>query len=293
MSTDRPGAPRARAARVARSACLTLCLASAAAAVARAAVDEALTLQAGRLVVAVYKDNAPFSDEEKGIDVDVGKALAAKVGLTPEVREYPAADDVDGDLRNIIWRGHHLWRGKLADVMMHVPVDRYVIEKNDKVKIFAPYFHERVVLARNRARIPNLPTLQIFTSEKIGVQVETLEDRYLMTSFGGLLRENVVHFGSIEQAAGALLEGKVAAIMGRESIIQATLAKDAARFEIAPAPAPGLALTGWDLGLAVKAENPELAAALERAMHDLISDGTVERIFAQRAVTYRPPSSFK
>lgn len=293
MSTEQPMRPRARAVRVAGLACLALCLATAAAAVARAAVGGPPTLQAGRLVVAVYKDNAPFSDDVKGIDVDVGKALAAKVGLTPEVREYPAADDVDGDLRNIIWRGHHLWRGQLADVMMHVPVDRYVIEKNDKVKIFAPYFHERLVLARSRARIPNLPTLQVFTTEKIGVQVETLEDRYLMTQFGGVLRENVVHFGSIEQAAAALLKGDVAAIMGRESIIQATLAKDAARFEIAPAPAPGLAVTGWDLGLAVRVEQADLAAALDRAMHDLITDGTVERIFAQRAVTYRPPSTFK
>jgi polar amino acid transport system substrate-binding protein len=291
MSTDRRTAPRARAARVATRTCLALCLASSA--VARAADDAPQALQAGHLVVAVYKDNAPFSDAEKGIDVDLGKALAAKAGLTPEVREYPAADDIDGDLRNIIWRGHHLWRGKLADVMMHVPVDPWVIRKNEQVKIFAPYFHERLVLARNRARIPQLPTLQIFTSEKIGVQVETLEDRYLMTSFGGLLRENVVHFGSIADAAAALLKGDVAAIMGRESIIQATLAKDAARFEIGPAPAPGLALSGWDLGLAVKADHPELAATLERAMHDLITDGTIERIFAQRSVKYRPPSAFR
>jgi polar amino acid transport system substrate-binding protein len=291
MSTERPAAPRARRMRVAAKAFLMLCLASPAA--ARAAGDPPQTLQAGRLVVAVYKDNAPFSEEEKGIDVDVAKALAAKVGLTPEVHEYPAADDIDGDLRNIIWRGHHLWRGKLADVMMHVPVDPWVIRKNEQVKIFAPYFRERVVLARNRARVPNLPTLQVFTSEKIGVQVETLEDRYLMTSFGGILRENVVHFGSIADAAAALLKGEVAAIMGRESIIQAVLAKDAARFEIAPAPAPGLAVTGWDLGLAVKVDHPELAATLERAMHDLITDGTVERIFAQRSVTYRPPSAFR
>ncbi len=243
----------------------------------------------GTLHVAVYKDYAPFADEGQGIDVDVAKALAAKLGVAAEVKGYPDADDIDGDLRNIVWRGHHLWRERLADVMMHVPVDPHVIEKNDKVLIFAPYFRERIVVARNRARIPNLPTLQIFTSEKIGVEAETMEDRYLVGSFGGLLRENVVHFKTLKEAAAALVKGEVSAVMGRQTLIEAGLGKDASRFEISPAPAPGLATTGWELGLAVKADYPELESALAQAMTDLVKDGTVARIFEKRGLTYRPP----
>lgn len=256
-----------------------------------AAVEAPLeTRQAGHLAVAVYTDFAPYAQGGQGIDVDVAKALAGKLGLVADVQAYPAADDIDGDLRNIVWRGHHLWRGRLADVMMHVPVDPWVIRKNEQVRIFAPYFRERLVVARSRSRIPQLPTLQVFTTEKIGVQVETIEDRYLVSSFGGLLRENVVHFGSVADATAALLRGEVAAVMGRQSIIEATLGADARRFEISVAPAPGLATTGWELGLAVKADNPGLAAALERAMSELVADGTIERIFTKRAITYRPPS---
>jgi polar amino acid transport system substrate-binding protein len=273
-----------------RASLAALCLASSAAAAAEAGAP-VQTLQAGRVVFAVYRDFAPFAADEKGIDVDVAKALAAKLGLAAEVREYPAADDVDGDLRNIVWRGHHLWKGRLADVMMHVPVDPFVIRKNEQVKIFAPYFRERLVVARSRARIPQLPTLQVFTAEKIGVQVETVEDRYLVSSFGGLLRDNVVHFKSVSEAAAALVKGEVAAVMGRQSVIEAALGPEAARFVIAPAPAPGLATTGWELGLAVKADNPGLAAAIERAMAELITDGSIERIFAKRSITYRPPST--
>jgi polar amino acid transport system substrate-binding protein len=249
------------------------------------------TRQVGRLAVAVYRDFAPYAQGEQGIDVDVAKALAGKLGLDLDVQGYPAADDVDGDLRNIVWRGHHLWKGRLADVMMHVPVDPFVIRKNEQVKIFAPYFRERLVVARSRARIPQLPTLQVFTAEKIGVQVETVEDRYLVSSFGGLLRENVVHFGSVADATAALVKGEVAAVMGRQSIIEATLGAEARRFEISVAPAPGLATNGWELGLAVKADNPGLAAALERAMAELVTDGSIERIFAKRSITYRPPST--
>ncbi len=246
--------------------------------------------RAGSLKVAVYKDYAPFADEGEGIDVDVGKALAAKLGVQAEVKGYPDADDVDGDLRNIIWRGHPLWREKLADVMMHVPVDPHVVEKNaDKVLIFAPYFRERLVVARNKARIPNLPTLQVFTEEKIGVEAETLEDRYLVSQFGGILRQNVVHFKTLKEATDALKKGEVSAVMGRQTLIEAGLGKDASRFEITAAPAPGLATTGWELGLAVKADYPDLKDALAQAMTELVKDGTVQRIFAKRGLSYRPP----
>ncbi|HEY6012502.1 MAG TPA: transporter substrate-binding domain-containing protein [Candidatus Limnocylindrales bacterium] len=263
-----------------------------AAATAVAVVDAPLeTREAGRLVVAVYRDFAPYAQGEQGIDVDIAKALAAKLGLALEIRDYPAADDVDGDLRNIVWRGHPLWKGRLADVMMHVPVDPHVMKKNGQVQILAPYFRERLVIARSRTRIPQLPTLQVFTTEKIGVQVETVEDRYLVSSFGGLLRDNVVHYASASEATAALLKGEVAAVMGRQSVIEAALGSESARFEIAAAPAPGLATTGWELGLAVKAESTGLAAALQRAMADLVADGSIERIFAKRSITYRSPST--
>ncbi len=267
---------------------LALWTASAAAAPA-ASLEE--VKQSGTLHVAVYKDYAPFADQGEGIDVDVAKALAARLGVAAEVKGYPDADDIDGDLRNIIWRGHHLWRERLADVMMHVPVDPHVVAKNDKVLIFAPYFRERIVIARNKARIPNLPTLQVFTTEKIGVEAETMEDRYLVGSFGGLLRENVVHFKTLKDATDALVKGEVSAVMGRQTLIEAGLGKEASRFEIGPAPAPGLATTGWELGLAVKADYPDLRSALAQAMTDLVKDGTVERIFAKRGLSYRPPGA--
>jgi len=244
----------------------------------------------GRLHVAVYRDYPPFSDGGQGIDVDVGNALAEKLGLKAEVKAYPDADSIDGDLRNIIWRGHPLWKERLADVMMHVPVDPHVIEKNEQVRIFAPYFRERLVVARNRVRIPQLPTLQVFTSEKIGVQVETLEDRYLASSFGGLLRENVVHFATLAAATAALMKGEVAAVMGRQTLIEAGLGDQASRFEISTAPTPGIAISGWELGLAVKADNPELAAALEKAMAESLEEGAIERIFKKRGLSYRAPA---
>lgn len=247
------------------------------------------TRRAGVLRVAVYKDYAPFADADQGIDVEIGKALAEKLGLKAEVRAYPDADSIDGDLRNIVWKGHPLWREEIADVMLHVPVDPHVIKKNDQVRIFGPYFRERLVVARNRSRIPQLPTMQIFATEKIGVEVESMEDRYLVASFGGSLRENVVHFGTLAAATAALVKGEVSAVMGRQTLIEAGLGSAASGFEVSTAPAPGIQTSGWELGMAVKADNPELAAALEKAVTELLKEGFVERAFTRRGLTYRAP----
>jgi polar amino acid transport system substrate-binding protein len=245
--------------------------------------------ESGHLRVAVYRDYAPFSDAGKGIDVEMAGALAERLGVTPEIMDFKDADSVDGDLRNVIWKGHYLRKERLADVMMHVPVDAILARKNEQVRIFAPYFRERLVVARNRNRIPQLVTLQVFTSEKIGVQFDTVEDHYLMNSFGGLLRGSVVHFATPAQAAAALLKNEVAAVMSRQTHIEAALAGSAAKFEIGPVAMPGVAVSGWDVGLAVKADNPELAAALEKAMDGLRADGTVERVFTRRGLTYAAP----
>jgi polar amino acid transport system substrate-binding protein len=245
--------------------------------------------QKGRLRVAVYHEFPPFSDDEKGIDVDVGSALAAKLGVAAEITSFPDAEKVDDDLRNVVWKGHYLRNEPLADVMMHVPVDKRLAEKNEQVKIFAPYYAERLVVARNRARIPNLVTLEVFTSEKIGVQAETVEDSYLWSSFGGALRASVVHFRTMEAAAAALRKNEIAAAMGRQTSLEAGLGDDAKRFGIAPVATPGLSITGWDIGIAVKADRPELAAALDQAMADLFKEGAIQAIFAKRGLTYIPP----
>jgi ABC-type amino acid transport substrate-binding protein len=249
--------------------------------------------KSGQIKIAVYNEYAPFHDDGKGIDVDVAKALAAKMGLTAEVKGYPDADSVDGDLRNIIWKGHPLWREKLADVMMHIPVDPRLQAKNEKVVILAPYFNERIVVARNKNVIPQLVTLEVFAREKVGVQVETIEDMYLVQQFGGLLRPNVVHFGTTMDAAFALKKNEVAAVMGRQTHIEAGLGDAAGKFAIGPVATPGMNVSGWDVGVAVNADFPELAAAVDQAMMELHKDGTIERIFTQRGLTYRHPTGSK
>jgi ABC-type amino acid transport substrate-binding protein len=164
--------------------------------------------------------------------------------------------------------------------MMHVPVDPDWAKKNDKVRIFAPYYRERLVVARDRARIPHLVGFDALASERIGVQNDTLEDNYLSNAMGGSLRDRVVHFATTAEAAAALRRGEVAAVMGAQSYLEGALRGASDSFAVAPVVAPGLPTYGWDVGV---------ATAVEKAIAEIRADGTLERIFTARGLTYATP----
>ena len=49
--------------------------------------------------------------------MELGQALAAKLGLQAEIIGFKAGEDMGDDLRNMVWKGHYL-RGEPADVML-------------------------------------------------------------------------------------------------------------------------------------------------------------------------------
>ena len=126
-------------------------LAAAAALPAARAYDLDEARRRGQLRFAVYKEFAPFSDDGKGIDIEIAEALAAALQVKAGFLPFDADENVDDDLRNMVWRGHYLGYGP-ADAMIHVPVDRAFMERNGRVKIFAPYYRETLQLARSRER---------------------------------------------------------------------------------------------------------------------------------------------
>ncbi len=247
----------------------------------------------GNIEIAVYAKFPPYSakasGQPEGIDIEIGRALAEKLGVTPTFKVFLADETVEDDFRNHIWKGHYLGGGT-ADVMMHAPADPEFAQRNDKVRILAPYFEEELVVARSQ-RLKNARTLDAFMKDKIGVEQLTLPSYFLLSAFGGGLRENTVHFKSIGYAVEALKKNEVAAVLGPRGEIEGALGSDIGNFHIGPMPMPGVYRTRWDLGLAIKSENDQLAGAIAKAMSELRADGTIMRIFARSGLTYRPPSA--
>jgi len=244
----------------------------------------------GRLKVAVYNNFPPYSNAEKGIDVELGQALAARLGLKAEIIGFMAGEDMNDDLRNMVWKGHYL-RGNPADVMLHVPVDPVLGAANEQVRIFAPYHHEVMGMARIASRVPvpegsSAIALEVFTREKVGVEGDTLADAFLGAAMHGRLRANIAHFRSVGEAVAALREDRVSAVMAPRGEIEGALAGDT-RFAIDDVRIGELNPKRWPLGMAVKAEAGELASALTDALEALRKDGTLAAIFQRHGVTLR------
>jgi ABC-type amino acid transport substrate-binding protein len=254
--------------------------------------DLAKIRERGRLRIAVYNNFPPYATSGgQGIDADIGRAIAAKLGLAPEIVGFNADEDMNDDLRNMVWKGHYLGT-QPADLMLHVPVDEHLARANDKVRIFGAYHRESLALARNPERVPALAgsaavALEIFTREKIGVETATLGDSFLLGVLNGRLRENVVHFGTLSEAAKGLADGRVSAIFGARAEIEAALAGQG-RFIIDAPKFAELKIDSWPLGMAVKAEESALAEAVGAAMADLKRDGSIAAIFKRHGISYLP-----
>uniref|UniRef100_Q47HC3 Amino acid ABC transporter substrate-binding protein, PAAT family n=1 Tax=Dechloromonas aromatica (strain RCB) TaxID=159087 RepID=Q47HC3_DECAR len=249
--------------------------------------------QRGRLRVAVYNDFPPYAMAGgKGIDADIARAIAGKLGLMAEIVGYNADEDMNDDLRNMVWKGHYLGT-QPSDVMMHVPVDEHLARANDKVRIFGIYHRETLALARNPQRVPQAlagsaaVALEIFTREKIGVETTSLADSFLLGVLNGRLRENVVHFKSVAEAAKGMAEGKVAAVLAPRAELEAAL-KGQDKAVIDSPRFAELKVDNWPLGMAVKVEEQALAEAIGSALADLKKDGTIADIFKRHGISHQP-----
>lgn len=251
------------------------------------AYDLAEIRSRGLMRVAVYKEFPPFYEEGKGISADLAQALAKRLGVNLSLMPFDADESADDDLRNMVWKGHYMGYGP-ADVMFHVPVDRAFMERNDKVKIFAPYFREKIEIVRDPARIPAADSMDGFRAQPIGVEGSTLAHTLLLAADGGRLRGSVHQYRSSIQALTDLKAGKLAAVMALHSEIEAGMA-GATGFEVSDPPLPGLPRNGWVLGMAVPAENEALARAVQQAVNELNAEGEIGRIFARHGVRRLAP----
>ena len=102
----------------------------------------------GVLKVAVW-DNAPYSDgrgnRARGCGRGAGTGPGARLGLKLQLLPFDAGENMNDDLRNMVWRGHYLGYGP-ADVMLHVPADKYPMRENPQVLLFGPYARETLVV---------------------------------------------------------------------------------------------------------------------------------------------------
>jgi ABC-type amino acid transport substrate-binding protein len=246
------------------------------------AADAPALREAGILKVAVYNDLAPFSDHGQGIDADLGTALAAKLGLKPALLPFNAGDDLGDDLRNMVWKGHYLGYGP-ADVMLHVPVDRMLMNANPQVEIFAPYYVETVQLVRSAQAIPRFDGVDALAGKRIGVEKVSISGMVMLGEGGGRFREQVHIYPTATEALEQLKAGGLDAVLATRAQIESVMKGDPA-FPLQEVPFDRLPRGGWAVGMAVKKDNLGLARKLQAALNDMAASGELKTIFAKYGV---------
>ncbi len=246
--------------------------------------------QSGAIRIAVYRDFPPFSEVDggnfTGVDVDIGRAIAERLGLRVDFMALTAGETVDDDLRNAVWKGHYLGGG-VADVMLHVPVDRRFALRNKQVALFGAYERMQLVEASERTA-DGAVELAGIDGERIGVEIASLGDFYLVSAFNGRLRGNVVHYPSAVAAAQALRDGDVAVALASQVEMEAGLGSRRETFALTPVNIPG---ASWTIGAAVDERSRDLGYAVGDILAEMIENGEMERIFRARALSYLPPDS--
>jgi ABC-type amino acid transport substrate-binding protein len=277
-----------------RRACLrrigagTAAAAAALLGVPRAARAAPLSLlrERGTLKVGVYNDMPPFHVAGQGIDVALGVALAESLGVRLALLPFSADDKMSDDLRNMVWRGHYLGYGP-ADVLLHVPVDRPLMDDNPRVRIFAPYCREQVMIARRLDRLPQLETMSQLGDQPVAVAGLSLAGWLMLGADGGAYRNQLsTHWKGGAEAARALKRGDVAAAAGLASELESELRGDAL-FALSPLPSPRAPREGWAVGMAVRRDAEELADALAGTVAELVANGRMAQMFARGNVNWR------
>jgi ABC-type amino acid transport substrate-binding protein len=248
------------------------------------------------LRVVVYDDNRPFSETKDGnpvgIDVDIGKALAKRLGVEAEIILRMAGEDLGDDLRANVWRGP-LTGGGVGDVMLHVPVDRELAMANKEAVIGNAYFDERIAVALD----PKAGTHVDFSTfakrgdgdPKIGVQLGTVSDYFLMRLNDGALIDNVRHYVKPAEGVRRFKAGETIAVMGVRSDLESLLAEAGAKATFDEPATPGIVRSRWSVGTAVRENSRDLGYAIGNALAEMRQSGELVQIFAAHGVTYVAP----
>ncbi|RVU07160.1 transporter substrate-binding domain-containing protein [Novosphingobium umbonatum] len=247
----------------------------------------------GVLRVGVYKHNRPWSWSEdgvlKGIDVDLAKAFATKLGLRLDIVEFTAGENLSDDLRNVVWRGGLLGFQR-CDVMMHVPFERKLQQDNDNVAIAAPYCREGFAAACVEGTLDCEAPPVSWRGKRLAASTTSIGDFYLMAGFGGILRNSIAHFNTGYEAVAALGEGKADAVVASNAEVEAGL-KDMnnPKLRRRKAPLPAMISEGWDVGIAVREDSRSLSDAIERVLAAMVKDGALAKIFLAHGVAWQAP----
>jgi polar amino acid transport system substrate-binding protein len=162
------------------------------------------------------------------------------------------------------------------------------------VVMFGPYQRERWQLAFDTRRLKSVPSVAVFRTHPIGVEVESVPSFYLSSVFEGSLSKQTHHFTNPELAFAGMKAGEVDAVMGLRGEVQWLFGQaNDKQLALGENAYPNMGRQVWDIGMAVHETNRQLAYALEGQLEELILNGDLKRIYASYGLTYELPELYQ
>ncbi|MBA85451.1 MAG: amino acid ABC transporter substrate-binding protein [Rhodobacteraceae bacterium] len=246
----------------------------------------------GFMTFAAYEDFAPWSYEQngqiKGVDIEIGRLIAADLGVEARFNLVSAGETLDADLRNWLWKGP-IVGGSVANVMLHVPYDSEFACRIEQVVFTGQYHVEEIAIAYRKDAYPEpdeKPIPAYFRFDKVAVENDSIADFYLSSFPGGQLAANVYRYANYEQAMGGLDRAETKAAMGPRAQLEFSLTE---AMDIHTPPLPGFGVGKWTVGVGVHFAYRPLAYAVDDAIYSAMQDGRIARIFADHGLTFTPP----
>jgi len=257
--------------------------------------------ESGEIVIAVYQNFPPYSyienGVEKGIDIELGKKVAASLNVKPVWYFTGFDENLAGDLRNNIWRGNLIHKTK-ADVMFRIPYDYDYLRMTDistgeleteMVTIKGPYQSEKWIIATNKEVIPQIKTLAIFAYQTIGVEIDMLPDLHLSGFARGLLQRNIKHYANFQDAVNDFKNGKIDAIAGLKSQIEFLIDYKNNKDKYYLTQDIPQMKSQWDLATAVSSLHRDLSYHIDGVIDVAYKNDEIKKIFESYGVEYLAP----
>lgn len=242
--------------------------ASASASGSASASTEMKLVKEGKLLIATSPDFPPFENLENGemvgLDIEIGKAVAEKLGLEPEFVSL----QFDSILTAVA-------AGTQADVgISGLTVDP---ERAKTVDFSDSYYVDDLSVAamKNNVDITADNADEALNKEGvvIAVQSGSSGETYVKENYP---KATVQPYGNSTDAFAALQSGQANAVCTNKAVVERMLANAYTDAQVVKSIA-----TGEEYAVAIAQENKALTAAINKALEELQADGTIDALVAK------------
>jgi ABC-type amino acid transport substrate-binding protein len=207
-----------------------------------------------------FENIEPGQSEPVGFDVDLYKEVAKRLGLTAK----STTTSFDGLFTQSVPRG-----------TFDVGISAITIkeERKQTVDFTVPYFVANLSLAVDTTKTPNIKTIDDLAGLTIGVQTGTTGADCAKALVTQGKAKDVKEFETAILAFDDLIAGRVAAVVNDRPASEGIIA---ARSSIKVVQ---VLETNEKYGFAISKDKPDLRVAIDKALTDMMTDGTYATIY--------------